>query len=259
MISIVTITFNNYDELIKTVNSIPHSTSTEHIVINGGTCKKTIEFLTAFSGKHISEKDNGISDAFNKGIKFSTGEYIMFLNSGDILLDKNYPQTAQKYLDEHADISFIHSNIIFSDGLGADLFMRPHMSNAGRGMPYNHPTMVVRKKVFDEIGYFREDLRYAMDLDLVVRMEKKGLKGFYLDTDAVVRMDGAGVSVSREIDSINECYRILKNENYLSPGIRLSFYKRYILYLLRKVLIGIGAKSLLKKIKQMKHRPQANL
>ena len=79
MISIVTITFNNFSELEATLKSLEPAKSSKEIqsvVINGGSCQKTTNFLNSFSGKYLTEVDNGISDAFNKGILEADGEYI---------------------------------------------------------------------------------------------------------------------------------------------------------------------------------------
>lgn len=253
MISIITITYNNYDELVKTINSIPKSDIVEPNVINGGQCNKTLEFLRDYSGKSITEKDEGIADAFNKGIKISSGNYIMFLNSGDVLLSPSYLEKANLFLDENPNVAFVHSNIIFCDQLGTELFIKPQMKNVGRGMPYHHQTMIVRKKVFNEIGFFKKQLKYAMDFDFVVRMEKKNLIGHYINDEAVVKMDGAGISVSKEIDSIKECYTILKSEEYFNFKNMVGYSIRYSFYIIRKLLGKSGGKSILKKLKQVKH------
>jgi glycosyltransferase len=253
MISIVTITYNNFDQLIKTLNSIPKLNLIENVVINGGQCNKTIDYLKNFSGKFISEKDEGIADAFNKGIKICSGDYIMFLNSGDILLSPSYLQKANSLLDENPNVAFVHSNIIFCDQLGTELFIKPQMKNFGRGMPYHHQTMIVRKKVFNEIGFFKKQLKYAMDFDFVVRMEKKNLIGHYINAGAVVKMDGAGISVSKEIDSIKECYTILRSEEYFNFKNMVGYSIRYSFYIIRKLLEKSGSKSILKKLKQVKH------
>ena len=86
LLSIVTITFNNYVELLNTVTSVRDLAHSEHIIINGGKCQKTLAFLNNFWGISVSEPDQGISDAFNKGIKYAKGDAVMLLNSGDILL-----------------------------------------------------------------------------------------------------------------------------------------------------------------------------
>jgi GT2 family glycosyltransferase len=254
MISIITITFNNYDELIKTINSIPVSDSIESVIINGGGSEKTMEFLKTYKGKSISEKDEGIADAFNKGIKISSGDCIMFLNSGDVLLTADYFQKANSILENNSSLAFVHSNVIFSDQLGEELFMKPQMKNLGRGMPFHHQTMIVRKKVFDEVGMFKKELKYAMDFDFVVRMKKKNYKGYYLNEAAVVKMDGHGVSVSEESNSIKECFKVLKTENYFNFKITVGYFTRVSLYYLRKLLELMGGRILLKNLKLLKHR-----
>ena len=90
MISIITVTYNNFDDLERTLNSLKKVDGIEKIVVNGGTCTKTKEYLSDFDGIAISENDKGISDAFNKGVSHASGDNVMFLNSGDVLLSPDY-------------------------------------------------------------------------------------------------------------------------------------------------------------------------
>ena len=253
MISIVTITYNNYDEFIKTINSIPKSSLIESVVVNGGDCERTQKYLETYSGKFISEKDDGIADAFNKGVKLSSGNCIMFLNSGDVLIDKFYPEKALKLLDENNNISFVHSNLLLVDLSTIELFMRPSLSNLGRGMPYLHPTMVVKKDLFKKIGWFDKKIKVAMDYDWIVRLEKLKVKGLYLNDNPVVRMDGSGKSIKEENEAIKECYAILKEYNYLTLTNLFGFLQRYVLYILRMLMIKIGLKDFLMSLKKAKY------
>ena len=253
MISIITITFNNFKELKNTLESIPQREFIESVIINGGNDPGTLEYLRKYKGIVINEKDSGIADAFNKGIRNSTGEFVMFLNSGDILHDQNYPGIAQKIMNENRDISFVHSNIYFHDSIGGEIFMRPQMRSVGRGQPYFHPTMVMRKNIFDQVGYFNTSYKMGMDFDLIVRMTKKGLKGKYLDVKPVVKMEGTGISAVREKDAIKECYRSLKENNYLTCRNRFGFLKRKLFYSGRMVLLFLGMKNILGSLKRIKH------
>ena len=253
MISIVTITYNNFDELIQTLNSIPESPMVESIVVNGGQCEKTMEFLKTYPGKSITEKDEGIADAFNKGVKLSSGKYIMFLNSGDVLIEKSYPEKALKIFDENRNISFVHSNLLLVDNSNPELFMRPTFSNLGRGMPFLHPTMIVKKELFDIIGMFNTKLKIAMDFDWIVRLVKNNFSGYYLNNNAVVKMNASGKSIKEENEAIKECLLILKSNNYLTLTNLLGFTQRYLLYILRKLMVKIGLKELLISMKKIKH------
>jgi glycosyltransferase involved in cell wall biosynthesis len=253
MISIITITYNNFDELIKTINSIPNSSLIESIVINGGDCQRTKKFLEDYSGKSISEKDEGISDAFNKGIKISTGSYIMFLNSGDILIDNRYPENAYRILEENNDIGFVHANLILNDKSGISFLMKPTFSNLGRGMPYLHPTMVVRKDIFNLIGLFNISIKIAMDFEWIVRLELNNVNGFYFDGSPVVQMDGQGKSILDERNSIRECYGILKKYKLTTIANIFGFSRRYLLFELRNLLPLLGFNRLLIWLKKKKY------
>ena len=164
-LSIITITYNSYEGLLNTVESVRDLEHCEHIIINGGQCQTTLEFLKSYCGKSFSEPDQGISDAFNKGIKYSIGDAVMMLNSGDILLDRTYPEKAMKILNKNSDFDFVHADELFDDVLIGEFVMKPlriqdNLSpNIGRGMPYRHQTMVVRKDVYDKVGQF--DINYV--------------------------------------------------------------------------------------------------
>lgn len=253
MLSIITITYNNYTELIKTLDSIPKSDLIESIVVAGGQCKETLEFLKSYSGKSLSEKDEGIADAFNKGVRISSGKYIMFLNSGDELIDKSYTEKAIEILESNQNYSFVHSNLIFIDSNGNELYMKPQMKSLGRGMPYLHPTMVVRKQLFDQIGYFNTKLKIAMDFDWIVRLEKNSIAGNYYRNSFVIKMDGKGKSVIEESAAMRECYSILKSNNLLNLKNYLGFTVRYILFLLRGLVVKVGLETFLTSMKKVKH------
>lgn len=253
MISIITITYNNYDELIKTLNSIPDSPFIESVVVNGGQCTRTKEFLKSYTGISVTEKDDGIADAFNKGVKFSSGKYIMFLNSGDVLIEKSYPEKVLKIFDEKRNISFAHSNLLLVDDSNPELFMRPSLSNLGRGMPFLHPTMIVKKELFDKIGMFDTKLKIAMDFDWIVKLVKNNFLGYYFNNSAVVEMNASGKSIKEEKAAIKECYTILRSNNFLTPNNFMGFILRYVLYALRMIMLKIGFKDVLMQMKKIKH------
>ncbi len=254
MISIITITYNNSEELVRTINSIPKGVFIESVIINGGTCERTRVFLQSYQGIVVNEKDEGIADAFNKGVKKSSGKYIMFLNSGDELIDKSYLKKAIDFLDVNPQFSFVHSNLILIDKSGEKLYMRPPMKNLGRGMPYLHPTMLFRRDVFDKIGLFNTNLKIAMDYDFIVRMKKAGLKGFYFNEIFSVKMDGTGKSINQESEALKECYKVLNENNILTIENLSGFAVRYFLFLIRRFMSAAGLNKILIKMKKNKHK-----
>ena len=121
MISIITVTYNNFQDLYLTLNSLENIEGIEKIVVNGGDCPKTKEYLSDFDGITISEPDKGISDAFNKGVNKASGDNVMFLNSGDILLSPDYLREAETIINYNSEISFVHSDLVFEDRISGDI------------------------------------------------------------------------------------------------------------------------------------------
>jgi len=253
MISIITITYNDFEGLKRTLASIPDDDFVESVVINGGNDDSSKKYLKSHYGKVINEEDEGISDAFNKGVKNSSGDAIMFLNSGDVLIDQDYIEKASEIIEAKDDISFVHSNLILADSIGTELFMRPAFCNLGRGLPYLHPTMIVRKKVFNEIGLFDKKYKIAMDFDFVSRLVKKNYKGFYVSEKFVVKMEGTGRSIEKEFDAIKECFTSLKANQLLNAKNLYGIVIRIFLFSIRKIMVILGLEGLLRNLKRQKH------
>jgi len=262
MISIITVTYNNFVELRKTLNSLKNLDGIEKIVVNGGNCEKTKKLLSEFQGISISEPDKGISDAFNKGVLASNGKNVMFLNSGDLLLSSNYLKEAEKIINFNPEISFVHSDLIYSDRISGDLrltALQPFLFRTpplGRGMPYHHQSMVVRKEVFQITGLFNLNYRISMDFDWVCRLHNNKIKGYYWNEEPVVRMDGGGISALKEHLVIWESLRALKNNNLLNLKNFYGITVRTLFFLARRILESLGMTYILVKLKKEKHSLQ---
>ncbi len=253
-ISIVTITFNNFEELIKTIDSTKDIENIENVVVNGGSCHKTKAFLEKeFQGIYLTENDDGISDAFNKGIKLATGDLIVFLNSGDYLIEKSYYELAIKEFLENPDLDYIYSDIIFFDGLMGKTLFEFKNKSLGRGSPYFHQTFIMKTKKIKELGCFSKDYKVAMDFDLFVRVRKHRLNGKYIAVPSVL-MDGRGISVSNEFKGILECERSLKTNGLYTLENRLGLMTRKLFYFIRVFINKIFGELTLKKIKKQKYQ-----
>ena len=110
MISIITISYNSVNTISDTLKSIENQTMQdfEYIIVDGGSTDGTLEIINNCSrvDKLISEPDNGIYDAFNKGINNSTGDIIGFLNSDDVFYDQNSLKIINDSFDENIDCVF---------------------------------------------------------------------------------------------------------------------------------------------------------
>jgi len=249
--SIITLTFNNYEELLKTLSSLKAAPHIESVVVNGGSCPKTSDFLSSYLGPNISEKDHGIADAFNKGLALSHGNSVAFLNSGDVLLDPNYYKNAQEILDKNPAVAFVYADLWFEDVVAGKMLFcatRNTPYHLGKGMPFPHPTLIVRRSVFDAIGNFRTEYRIGMDFEWAIRLVKAGFKGQYLSF-APILMDGAGVSTTGEQIALLECQRALKEHGLYVGTEKLYFQLRKTKFLIRRGVLKFLGKKALKSLK----------
>lgn len=256
MITLVTCAFNNLDELITTLASIKRCNLENVTIINGST-QNDIELYLQQNGNNynvINQPDQGIYDAFNKGWKNADGDFIYYANSGDILINEdNYLQKADNFLQTNPDYDFVHADIIFVDQELGEIKMQPTKKNIGYGIPFLHPSMVVRKSAFEKLNGFNKNYKIAGDYDFVARLLKEGAKGHYIPL-VVTKMDGSGVSTSQEHKAIKECKKSLTDNEIYSGSIRFGFYVRYFKFFSRRLLDKSGLNFLKLFIKRQKFK-----
>lgn len=215
-LSIIVLTFNNYNELNKTLNSIPVKFRDSAFIVNGGSCEKTRNLVGGEFGG-LSEKDKGIADAFSKGVKNTKGEIIHFLNSGDIIYSNTFYDEALSLFQNAPEVKYVYSNILYKHSLYGDLRIGPSknaLKNIAFGMPFPHPGLMVKREVFDKIGCFNDQFKIGMDYDFIVRMLKENFQGIYLDLTSV-EMEGSGTSSNQPIRSTLENLKSLSLNNSL--------------------------------------------
>ncbi len=264
-ISIIVITYNNFKELKLTLSSLDNKTLgkeglCEVIVVNGGTCKMSQKFLQELCALHgdvfilVQGPDEGIADAFNKGVMRARGKYITFLNSGDVLIEKSYYRWADKFFNENPNVDFVHGDMIFTDSLCGNMQISPRMYALGRGTPYHHLTMIVRRSVFQRVGLFNLKYKVAMDFEFICRMEKIKSKGKYLGPIPIVMMNGKGISATREFLAIKECCCAIREVKGLSCDECYYLLQRAFWLFFRKFLPYIGLKRILIHLKKQKNK-----
>lgn len=166
-ISIITVNLNNASGLEQTIQSVVAQSYQyiEYIVIDGNSTdgsKAIIEKYAININVVVSEKDNGVYNAMNKGIAKSTGEYLLFLNSGDTLMPNN---SLQILVDESNNADLVYGNIKMTEGRKSrEVIFPPKLSFKFfyiNSLP--HPCTLIRKQLFDTIGLYREDFAIASD------------------------------------------------------------------------------------------------
>jgi glycosyltransferase involved in cell wall biosynthesis len=166
-LSIITINYNNLEGLKRTVESVVNQTwqEFEYIVIDGGSTDGSKEYIESQNSKidyWVSEKDSGIYNAMNKGIKAATGEYLLFLNSGDDFIDKDVLFSI-KYNLEVEDIIYFDINLVDKE--------RVYIKKCPDEMLFSflfndalpHQSTFIRKSLFDKIGNYDESFKIVSD------------------------------------------------------------------------------------------------
>lgn len=180
-ISIVTICFNNLEELKKTIASVDMQGQLpyEHWVVDGSTDGSIGEWLKTTPQppyrKWISERDKGIADAFNKGVTRATGTVVNMLNSGDTYSHREVLRTVTNEFEEDADLMWLHGKYRLQRGGVWVVIGKPFdPEKLYRGMrSLSHQSMFVKKRLHDQYGLYDVALRNAMDYDFVCRIARE--------------------------------------------------------------------------------------
>lgn len=251
-ISIITVCFNSGNTIEDTIKSVLNQTYTnyEYLIIDGGSSDNTLDIIKSYEDKfngrlkYISEKDKGIYDAMNKGIKLSSGDIIGLINADDILKDKD---VFNKVIDNIKD--GVYSDVLMVD----NSFKNPVRNFISGKYKKNgifhpaHPSLYLKKKVYDEIGLYDIDYKIAADLDLMLRIINKGYELNYVK-DYFVLMRAGGVSTNGlkgYYKNFKESYKVLKKNN-----VKLPLFKN-IIRTFKTFNQGLSAKINKKRIKEL--------
>lgn len=214
-LSIITICFNNLQEVLGTCKSVDEQTISpfEHIIINGSTNNEIEDYF--LKNNHVSfrkvfnEKDEGIADAFNKGIERSSGDIILLLNSGDLFYDKNVVQIVLEKFDADQNLMWLHGKYRYQrSGIWITLGKPFEPKKLYRGMrSLSHQTMYVRKELYGKHGLYDNSFKIAMDFDFVARIRNE--KFIFLHEVLAINVPG-GISSEKYNLSLKEASRVVK-------------------------------------------------
>jgi glycosyltransferase len=235
LVSIITPSFNSADTIRDTLQSVANQTypNIEHIVIDGVSVDKTLEIIRKFPKVFlVSEKDRGIYDAYNKGWKLAKGEIIAFLNADDFYTDSGVVEKMVETLEKKS-VEAVWADLDYVDRLNPEKIIRYWKSSdyrAGdffRGWAPAHPTLFVRRKLYEKFGGFDEQFKIAADYELMLRfLEVNKIVGAYLPETAVkMRVGGMSNKSIKNILRANwEVYLAFKKNN-LSRGWLVALLK----------------------------------
>ncbi len=238
-ISIITATYNSQNTIADAINSVASQTydNIEHIIIDGKSTDNTLSIIKETGGrisKIISDPDNGIYDALNKGIKNATGNIITFLHADDIFADNYVIEKAANLFSEKQTDS-IYGDLQYVAKYDTNKIIRYWksgeftISKLKKGWMPPHPTFFVKKTVYDKFGVFDTNFKIAADYDIILRfLGKHGISTAYLP-EVMIKMRMGGESnknIKNIILKMKEDLKALKNNNI--GGIHTLILKNII-------------------------------
>lgn len=205
-VSIITVCYNSQATIENTIRSVVSQTHSdiEYIIVDGKSSDNTLEIVSKYQdkiAKVISETDQGIYDAMNKGIKAATGDIIGILNSDDYYVDSDVVSCIVKAFDEKSP-DMVFADLAFVAGSNQDKILRYYSAKGftpqklKNGIMPPHPTLYVKKEVYQKYGNYRLDFKIAADYEMFVRLLLvKQLTYFYINK-CIIKMTVGGVSTS---------------------------------------------------------------
>jgi glycosyltransferase involved in cell wall biosynthesis len=250
LVSVITITYNSAKYLDETIRSVVGQDypRVEYIIVDGGSTDGTLDIVRKYTGKiakWISEPDRGISDAMNKGIGMSSGDIVGIIHSDDFYADSTVLSRVADVFIRHPEVEALYGiqdyidpdtgEILLTWGRDAD------PSEIKKRMYIPHPTLFVRREVYDAIGLFKLDYRVAMDYEFALRLTKHTRPRFLNYKIACMRDMGA--SGKQFMRVFREVARALTTHGYYFAAF-LAVMRNS----LKQILIWLGLKGLLMRL-----------
>ncbi|MCW0484745.1 glycosyltransferase family 2 protein [Gaoshiqia sediminis] len=235
--SLITATYNSAATLATCIASVQDQThpDIEHIIIDGASKDNTLEVIRSMPNrvsKIVSEPDKGIYDAMNKGIGLASGELVGILNSDDLLCDPEALAKVVRVFEADPSLDAVYADLYYVDQQDTNKIVRRWTS--GEKKPFSkgwhpaHPTLYLKKSVYNAYGLFNLDLKLAADFEIMLRfLEKHRIKTHYLPERFVkMRLGGATNKSLGNIYKQNiECIKAFRVNNLPVNPVLYPFYR----------------------------------
>ena len=222
-ISVITIVYNDVKHIEQTINSVLEQEydNFEYIIIDGGSDDGSSQIIKRHEEKLFfwaSEPDDGIADAFNKGLEKSNGDWIIFINSGDTFFSTTVLSEMLLCLDKKYDL--VYGKVVLVDDCGGIIKSSGRDFNQRQFLRYMtipHQACFHKASLFKELGQYDISFKIAMDYEFLLR--KKGIEAFFVDI-LISRMLIGGISQQNEYRVLKE-YRRAKLKNMIHGKTKL--------------------------------------
>ncbi|MBR4454848.1 MAG: glycosyltransferase [Solobacterium sp.] len=224
--SVITVCYNAEAVIEPTIQSVLNQEYVpyEYLILDGASADRTVSiaerYRSAFEAKGIaytvaSEKDTGIYNAMNKGIRLASGDFISFLNAGDTYLPSALSDVNAFYAEEPFDLTYGGLNYINPDGS-----VTVKMSRIDRfpisSRHWNHPSMFLRREIYQKY-FFDETYRYYADFHLYTRLRKTDIR-IRVIPKIITNFPADGISTDTRLSSVlkraTEKYRAYRDNGY---------------------------------------------
>lgn len=238
-VSVITATFNSSQTVKDCIQSVNDQTypDIEHIFIDGDSKDNTLELISTMTRRNniiISEPDEGLYDAMNKGISNSSGDIVAILNSDDLYYSNNIIEKIVEVFKNDAKLDGVHGDLVYVKRNDITSVVRHWRTGDYKAKTFKkgwhpaHPTLFLRKNIYDKCGMFNLDFALAADFELMLRLiERYQILTHYLSYPLVkMRMGGATNKNIQNIVKQNfECYNAFTineiNVSVFYPFLRL--------------------------------------
>lgn len=198
LLSVITVCYNAAKTIGRTINSVcsQKTDQIEYIIIDGGSTDQTLQVIDSFERMIdivVSEPDDGIYDAMNKGVSLARGEYISFINADDYYEENVLLGVLNKLNAKKFDIVFGKTRIINDEEKSCIASNQGFNEGIWERMPCGHPALFARKDLFDRIGGFNCNYTIAADYDWLLRVYASGVTTNEIDEVISVFSEG-GIS-----------------------------------------------------------------
>ena len=242
--SIVTCCYNSADFIKQTLNSVDLQSfhNYEHILVDGCSDDDTLEIIKSTNNcfrTYISEKDDGMYHAINKGIARAKGKYILILNSDDMLLDSEVLEKIYQSTRHH-DFSAFYCHL-HKIRLGRmrerKLFQVDFQDllNSRHSTFCPHPGLFVRNDIYRQLDFYDLEYKYASDLDFILRLLRKHTVK-YLGFSSTIFRQHSGSITGRGLLSFERDQIILNHNDGYMPRQGFKYYMLWSWYVLKNLL-----------------------